>query len=198
MGHPAIPTDDLVGDHVVLLAGDGTPLGTSPRGSVHSARTPLHLAFSCYLFDEDGRVLLTRRALSKRTWPGVWTNSFCGHPRWAERPEDAVARRGLTELGVRPEEIRCVLPDFRYRAVDDSGIQENEICPVFVGWVPNQARLTLDPDECAAYQWASWSQVIAAVAAVPALVSPWAALQVPLLAQVLDPDGPKVPSGAQP
>lgn len=197
MGTP-IPTRIPSDDHVVLLATDGTPLGTAPRSRVHTPNTPLHLAFSCYLFDSAGQVLLTRRALSKQTWPGVWTNSFCGHPRWGERPVDAVARRGLTELGVRPERIRCVLPDFRYRAVDDSGVEENEVCPVFIGWLPNDARLNLDPDECAAYQWVSWPQLSAAVAAVPALVSPWAALQVPLLTDVLDQIATRTPSGAKP
>lgn len=195
MGTPIL-TSTQTDDHVVLLAADGTPLGTAPRGGVHTPNTPLHLAFSCYLFDSDGQVLLTRRALSKRTWPGVWTNSFCGHPRWGERVEDAVARRGLTELGVRPEGIRCLLPDFRYRAVDDSGVEENEVCPVFVAGLPKDARLTLHPDECAAFQWVAWSQLSAAVAAVPALVSPWAALQVPLLTALLGPDGIRVVSGA--
>ena len=114
-------------DLVVLLDDDGTPTGTAPRLDVHGADTPLHQAFSVHLFDDAGRVLLTRRALSKRTWPGVWTNSCCGHPRPGEAVEDAVRRRVREELGVEVRDLRLLLPDFRYRAVDASGVVENEL-----------------------------------------------------------------------
>ena len=56
-------------DDVTLLAEDGTAIGTLPKSEVHTHDTPLHLAFSCYVLDREGRLLLTRRALSKKTWP---------------------------------------------------------------------------------------------------------------------------------
>src|SRR5918997_2426427 len=108
-------------DEVVLLSDDGRPIGTTARSEVHHAATPLHLAFSCYLLDADGNVLLTRRALGKRAWAGVWTNSFCGHPRPGEAVEDALRRHARHELGVSVSAPSCVLPEFRYRAVDTSG-----------------------------------------------------------------------------
>jgi len=86
---------DLVSDDVVLVDDAGTPLGSAPRIDVHTEATPLHLAFSTYLFNALGEVLLTRRALGKKTWPGVWTNSCCGHPRPSESLEDAARRRIL-------------------------------------------------------------------------------------------------------
>ena len=59
---------------VVLLDEEGRRIGTAAKSEIHHDSTPLHLAFSCYLFDGAGRVLLTRRALDKRAFPGVWTN----------------------------------------------------------------------------------------------------------------------------
>ncbi|SDI44357.1 isopentenyl-diphosphate delta-isomerase [Arthrobacter subterraneus] len=164
---------------VVLAAEDGTPVGTEDKATVHSTSTPLHLAFSAHIYDDDGRILITRRALSKRTWPGVWTNSFCGHPGPGEATEDAVRRRAEQELGLRLDRLELRLPDFRYRAVDASGVVENEICPVYTA----RAASPVDPreDEVMEVQWADPLQLTAAVAAAPWAFSPWLTLQLPLL-----------------
>jgi isopentenyl-diphosphate Delta-isomerase len=169
-------TDDLV----VLLDADGRPSGTAPRAEVHTTDTPLHLAFSCHLYDGAGRLLMTRRALTKRTWPGVWTNSYCGHPRPGESFEDAVVRYGRHELGVTVRDVRPVLPDFRYRAVDASGIVENEICPVFAAVTDDEVRP--HPDEVAEHAWADPDAVRAAVQHTPWALSPWYVAQSTQLA----------------
>ena len=110
-------------EQVVLLDPDGTPVGSMDKTRVHGTDTPLHLAFSCYGFDRDGRMLLTRRSLGKQTWPGVWTNTCCGHPSPGEDLESAIRRRLRSELGVEPTSLRPVLPGFRYRAVAPDGVR---------------------------------------------------------------------------
>ncbi|WP_427017442.1 isopentenyl-diphosphate Delta-isomerase [Pseudarthrobacter sp. P1] len=115
----------------MLLNDDGTPFGQAPKATVHTDAPALHLAFSCHAFDPRGQVLLTRRTLTKATWPGVWTNSFGGHPLPGEDPIVSIHRRAKTELGMEIVDIRLILPNFRYRAADATGILENEACPVF-------------------------------------------------------------------
>ncbi|EYT61460.1 isopentenyl-diphosphate Delta-isomerase [Microbacterium sp. UCD-TDU] len=166
-------------DDVTLLAEDGTAIGTLPKSEVHTHDTPLHLAFSCYVLDREGRLLLTRRALSKKTWPGVWTNSFCGHPRPDEAMSDAVRRHGAGELGLQLSEIRVALPDYRYRAVDASGIVENEICPVHVAVFDGEPAA--NPDEVSEWTWVAVGPLVEAVTHAPFAFSPWLVEQLPLL-----------------
>jgi isopentenyl-diphosphate delta-isomerase len=161
---------------VVLLAEDGSVVGTAPKATVHTTDTPLHLAFSCHVFDEHGRVLVTRRALDKRTWPGVWTNAFCGHPAPGEDTVQAIARRAKRELGLRITDVRVALPDFRYRAVDASGIVENEICPVYTARAAGE--LSPAADEVAEWAWIEPAELRAAVAATPFAFSPWLGWQL--------------------
>ena len=161
---------------VVLLDDDGRAIGTAPKSGVHSTHTPLHRAFSCHLYDESGRTLVTRRALTKKTWPGVWTNAFCGHPGPGESDTDAIVRRAEEELGVRIREIRPVAPEFRYRAVDASGIVENEICPVYSAVIDGD--LSPDPGEVAEWQWMDPADLELIARRAPHMMSPWFVEQI--------------------
>ena len=167
---PAFSTDvDLALDHVVLLNAEHEPIGEVPRREVHGRRTPLHLAFSLYVLNDRGETLITRRALGKLTWPGVWTNTCCGHPRPGESLPTAIRRRLGDELGLEVSNLECVLPDFAYRATDASGIEENEVCPVFAARpLHPSARLLPNPDEVLDWKWVRWTDITEAARRIAA------------------------------
>jgi isopentenyl-diphosphate delta-isomerase len=164
---------------IVLLDQAGRPIGAAPKLASHNRETPLHAAFSSYVFDQAGRFLLTRRALVKKTWPGTWTNSCCGHPAPDETPVAAVRRRLAHELGlvVPADAVVPLLPDFRYRAELD-GIVENEICPVFGVRVDSEP--VPNPLEVEEYRWVQWPEFVADAlnGRNEAGLSPWALLQL--------------------
>lgn len=158
-------------DVVVLVDDQGHPLGTVPKATVHTTNTPLHLAFSCYVI-YNGNILITRRALGKKTWPGVWTNSACGHLAPTETAEQALNRWVPHELGINQvHNVRCILPEFRYRAVDSHGIVENEICPVFIADITEDINPAAD--EVDSFHWVKPADLLAAADATPFAFSPW-------------------------
>jgi isopentenyl-diphosphate delta-isomerase len=177
-------------EEVVLLDAAGRPIGVADKATVHGARTPRHLAFSCFGFDDAGRVLVTRRSAAKRTFPLVWTGTCCGHPGPGEDIDEAVRRRLHDELGVRARDLTLVLPDFSYRASDGT-VEENELCPVYVCRLDGDPRPA--PDEVAEWVWWDWDAFVTAATAADSVLSPWARLQVPLLAALLDAALPGLP-----
>jgi isopentenyl-diphosphate Delta-isomerase len=177
----------VAADHVVTVDDEGRRIGTFDRSAVHTTETPLHLAFSCYVLDDAGRLLLTRRALTKRTWPGVWTNSFCGHTRWSETSEESVVRHAQHELGLEIAHLEVAVPGFRYRAVDASGVVENEICPVYVARAVGD--VAPNPDEVVELAWADPRDVVRSAEATSWAFSPWMILQVAALRATAAGDG---------
>lgn len=144
-------------ERIVFVTEDGEPTGeTAPKLASHHEQTRLHLAFSCYVLrSSDQALLVTSRAASKKVWPGVWTNSVCGHPAPGEPIEEAVRRRADYELGLsRLKDLRCVLPAYRYRTPPFQGVVENEFCPVFVAWADEDPDP--HPEEVGDWRWLSW------------------------------------------
>jgi isopentenyl-diphosphate delta-isomerase len=187
-------TTSIASELVVLCTPEGAPNGELLKRDVHHRNTPLHLAFSCYLFDQAGRFLVTERALTKSTWPGVRTNSCCGHPAPGESMRAAISRRLGEELGVQARDVQLVLPAFSYRAEMSNGTVENELCPVYSA-VVDDSDLTLDPAEVHAAEWMPWPAFQAEVLADADVVSPWCALQVAEL-NALGPDPLRWPVAA--
>lgn len=150
--------DERAGEMIVLVDEHGRPTGTAEKFSSHSADTPLHLAFSCYVFDDSGAFLATRRALTKKVWPGVWSNSVCGHPAPGESLPDAVERRLSYELGMRARDIEVLLPNHLYRAPAFRGIVEHEFCPVFIARQASAPQP--NPLEVGACAWLHWDEFV--------------------------------------
>jgi len=131
-----------------LVDEQGHTIGTAEKLSAHQAPGHLHRAFSVFLFDEQGRMLLQQRALGKYHSPGVWSNTCCGHPYPDEPPFVAAARRTAEELGVAPSLLTTAgtvtydLPDAA------SGLVEKEYNHLFAGVVA--AAPQPDPAEVAA------------------------------------------------
>ena len=167
-------------DKIVLVDEDNQPVGTASKLAAHDSDTVLHRAFSVFIFNSKGELLLQQRARSKKTWPGVWSNSCCGHVMMHEAPSKAAARRLGFELGLTGVELEMALPDFRYRAEKD-GIVENEICPVLVGFT--NAVPVPNPSEVASIRWVNWNEFLASLSEPGNEISPWAIEEVQLLAK---------------
>ena len=165
-------------DMIVYVDEDDNAIGTAPKLAAHDGDTKRHRAFSIFLFNRNGELLLQQRALTKKTWPGVWSNSCCGHVMLHETVVNAAKRRLKYELGIMGVELEIILPDFRYRAEKD-GVVENEICPVLIGFT--DALPALNPAEVNDIRWVSWEQFVRDVADTANGYSPWAREEVELL-----------------
>ncbi len=156
----------MVDEYVVLTDSQNNPTGTALKATVHSDKTPVHRAFSCFLFNSKGELLLQQRALTKKTWPGIWSNSCCGHPAPGEVTEDSVYRRLSFELGVPRSAVRnlqVILPNFKYY-VEREGVVEREFCPVYAGRL--DCEPTINPLEVHATRWIPWNEYTGVAAAL--------------------------------
>ena len=116
---------------LILVDANDTPTGYLPKAACHDGDGVLHRAFSVFLFNEAGQLLIQKRAAEKRLWPGYWSNSCCSHPRRNETLAEATARRLEEELGVASN--LEFLFKFQYHARFGDLGSEHELCSVFVG-----------------------------------------------------------------
>ena len=137
-------------DHVILVDRNDVSIGIAEKLSAH-IDAKLHRAFSIFVFDSRGRVLLQRRALAKYHSAGLWSNTCCSHPRPDESTMAAARRRLEEEMG-----MRCSLSaafSFVYRADVGHGLVEHEYDHVFFGRC--EAIPCPDPLEVAEWKWVS-------------------------------------------
>lgn len=145
---------------VVLVDESNRVLGTAPKIETHNAGTPLHRGFSVFLFNNKGELLLQQRSRTKKTFPLVWSNSCCGHPRLNESSVDAAKRHLEYELGIKNADVLEIISDYRYK-VSMNGIFENEICPILICFT-NQKEIP-NKDEVENIKWVPWKTFLAEI-----------------------------------
>ncbi len=156
-------------EQLILVDENDNEIGFASKGEAHDGDGILHRAFSLFIFDDDGRLLLQQRSGEKRLWGGFWSNSCCSHPRRGEIVGEAVHRRLEQELGMTAE-LQYVYK-FQYQADFGQAGAEHELCHVYVGKAtsPVQANRSEIDD----WRWVTPTQLSAAIDAEPQRYTPW-------------------------
>lgn len=171
-------------EEVILVDTRDEPLGTMEKMEAHQ-KALLHRAFSIFIFDRQGNMLLQQRAATKYHSPGLWTNACCSHPRPGETVEQAGLRRLHEELGfVTP--IRKAF-HFTYRAHFDNGLTEHEFDHVFTGVY--DGPMQLNPEEVSAISWKAIAAIAASLQQQPERYTAWFAIAFPLLKKWMEEQG---------
>ena len=164
--HQIVSSDS---EPLIRVNGSDEPLGFLDKWACHEGGGVLHRAFSVFVLNAAGELLLQQRQQSKRLWPGYWSNSCCSHPRAGEEMEEAVARRLEQELGIRAE-VEFVFK-FEYRAAFKDIGTEHELCWVYVG--RTDAAPVINTSEIAAWRWIAPGDLDAALQEDPGSYTPW-------------------------
>lgn len=167
-----LPPGDSVagGESLILVDENDREIGYASRARCHEGSGLLHRAFSLFIFNDRGEVLIQQRAAGKRLWPLYWSNSCCSHPHRAESLDVAIHRRLGEELG-----LKCPLQflfKFKYQAQFDGAGAEHELCSVFIG--RSAAPVRANGAEVTAWRWIGPEALDAEMrAAGAARFTPW-------------------------
>src|SRR5690606_20291988 len=155
-------------ENVVLITEQDTPIGVMEKQEAHVAGL-LHRAFSVFVFNDKGELLIQQRAFEKYHTPGKWTNTCCSHPRNGESYEEGVMRRLQEEMGfICPLEYQF---NFIYKADVGEGLTEHELDYVFKG-IYNENPI-INPDEVASFKWIDFEELQQDVKNHPDDYTPW-------------------------
>lgn len=135
-------------EKVILVDNNDSPIGVMEKMEAHE-NAVLHRAFSVFIFNTDGKLMLQQRALHKYHSPGLWTNTVCSHPRDGETTNEAAHRRIVEEMGFDCEFEEAF--SFLYKADVGQGLIEHEFDHVFIGTSNNQPLI--NPDEVASWKY---------------------------------------------
>ncbi|MEV4705518.1 isopentenyl-diphosphate Delta-isomerase [Actinoplanes sp. NPDC049316] len=171
---------------VELVDPDGHAVGQVTVDEAHAAPGMLHRAFSVFLRDPAGRVLLQQRAAVKTRFPLRWANTCCGHPLPEESLQVAAGRRLVEEVGVDGVPLTEVGVYSYYAEDPTTGRVEYEYDHVLVGEVGADLAVLADPDEVADVRWVPLDELGQAIAREPRAYAPWLAGVTERLQHFLD------------
>ncbi|WP_028115343.1 isopentenyl-diphosphate Delta-isomerase [Ferrimonas senticii] len=155
-------------EHVVVVDELGQVLGTQEKMAAHRSGV-LHRAFSIFVFNSRGQLMLQQRALHKYHSGGLWTNTCCSHPRLHETFKQGAVRRLQEEMG-----LECELTEvfqFTYRAELDQGMIEHEFDQVLFGITDQLPKL--NPEEAASFRFISLDELDQQMAQQPQQFTAW-------------------------
>lgn len=156
-------------EELILVDEDDREQGHLSKAACHDGDGVLHRAFSAFLFNADGELLLQQRAATKRLWPGYWSNSCCSHPRRGESMAAATARRLDEELNLATD--LSFVYKFRYQARYGDLGSEHELCHVFLGRIDDAVQA--NAEEIAAVRFVSGTALDREFAENPERFTPW-------------------------
>jgi isopentenyl-diphosphate delta-isomerase len=160
---------------LVLVDAADRELGFARKDDVHAGEGTLHRAFSVFLFDPAGRVLMQRRSAAKRLWPLYWSNSCCSHPRRGEDTAEAAVRRVREELAVGAR----LVPLFKFQYQARYGVEgsEHELCSVLAGVTSDP--VAANPHEVAEWEWMEVADLDRTLRDDPDRYTPWLRIEWP-------------------
>ncbi|HET9519358.1 MAG TPA: isopentenyl-diphosphate Delta-isomerase [Actinoplanes sp.] len=163
-------------DHLVeLVDSDGTAIGAVTVDEAHQAPGRLHRAFSVFLLDPSGRILLQQRAAAKTRFPMRWANACCGHPEPGEDLSMSAARRLVEELGVTDVALTEIGVHSYFAEDPATGRVEHEYDHVLLGEVSTDHPVRPDPAEVAALRWVTPEELRDGLTGDPRAYAPWLA-----------------------
>jgi len=154
---------------LILVDESDRVVGHLSKGACHDGEGILHRAFSLFVFNRDGEVLLQQRSSGKRLWPLYWSNTCCSHPRQDESMDEAVGRRLQQELGLKSN--LKFLYKFQYQASYEAVGSENEICWVYVGISDDAVQP--NANEIEDHRWVTPARLDDEMVATPEIFTPW-------------------------
>lgn len=163
-------------EEVVLVNEKDEALGTMEKMAAHQ-QALLHRAFSIFVFNNNGDLLMQQRAFSKYHSGGLWTNTCCSHPRPGEQVRAAASRRLQEELGFTISLSKAF--DFTYKAAFDNGLTEHEFDHVFIGIY--EGPVHLNPEEVAAYSFMTEKELEEQIQETPERFTAWFHIAYPAL-----------------